>query len=365
MRKTGILTFAAAAALPLMASVSMQARTASPGPTSGQEEMPGQRYAVTDFSVNYLREKPDFTAELGNQLLMGTPVEITGREGYWIQVLSPDPYRAWCVDMGLTEMSEEEILAYVAAPKYICTAMYSRLMEAPDSNADQISDLVAGDLVLAAGQEKKHIRKGYIRVMTPSGIEGYAEAADIEKFDIWAGNADASAGNIISTARKFLGVPYLWGGTTVKGVDCSGFTRMVWFLNGVLLPRNATEQAKAGLEVKVDFSTDPASLDGTLPEDEMKEEMLRRIRNLQPGDLIFFGTPAPSPGITHTGIYLGDGRFIHASKKVRYSSLIPGDKDFYELSHKMICARRIIGQEDSGTDVTSMLKSPAYFPQRQ
>ena len=244
MRKTGILTFAAAAALPLMASVSMQARTASPGPTSGQEEMPGQRYAVTDFSVNYLREKPDFTAELGNQLLMGTPVEITDREGYWIQVLSPDPYRAWCVDMGLTEMSEEEILAYVAAPKYICTAMYSRLMEAPDSNADQISDLVAGDLVLAAGQGRKHVRKGYVRVMTPSGIEGYAEASDIEKFDIWAGNADASAGNIISTARKFLGVPYLWGGTSVKGVDCSGFTRMVWFLNGVLLPRNATDWRK-------------------------------------------------------------------------------------------------------------------------
>ena len=67
--------------------------------------------------------------------------------------------------------------------------------------------------------------------------------------------------------------------------------------------------------------------------------------------------------ITHVGIYLGEGRFIHASGKVRISSLLPDRDDYYELSYKMLCARRIIGEEDKGGGVVSMLKSPAYFRQ--
>ena len=67
--------------------------------------------------------------------------------------------------------------------------------------------------------------------------------------------------------------------------------------------------------------------------------------------------------ITHVGIYTGGGRFIHASGIVRWGSLIPGDKDYYDLSYKMIAARRVIGEEDSGSGVVRILHSPAYFPQ--
>lgn len=58
------------------------------------------RYAVVDISVNFLREAPDYTAELGTQALMGTVVEITGEEGYWRQVVTPEPYTAWCTELG-------------------------------------------------------------------------------------------------------------------------------------------------------------------------------------------------------------------------------------------------------------------------
>lgn len=360
------------------------------------------RYAVTDFSVNFLREEPDFTAELGNQLLMGTPVEITGEYSYWRQVQSPDPYKAWCLDMGLVEMDKDHLLAYIAAPKYICTAFYSSVLSAPDVKAEPVSDLVCGDLLLSCDpataiftatgsrtetdpeevrdndRDRKRTRnrtrkagKGYLEVWLPSGIHGYVKSSDMEPFSLWARTRTPDAGHILAQAARFAGVPYQWGGTSSKGVDCSGFTRMVWFMNGILLPRNASQQARCGEEVPVEMRTDSLALCGALPEHEMKEEMLRRTASLESGDLIFFGTPAPAgqgrhgegARISHVGIYIGGGRFIHASRKVRYSSLIPGDPDYYDLSWKMIAARRIIGQEDKGNGVISILSSPAYFIQ--
>lgn len=340
----------------------------------------GKRFAVTAISANCLREKPDFAAELGNQLLMGTPVTIADSSGYWRQVVSPDPYKAWCADKSLTEMDREGLERYIAAPKYIFTGWYGHLYDRPDEDSGRISDLVAGDLLTAinpagnngpaaSGIRKdrthKFIKKGkFIKVWLPSGKPGYVLKKNVEAFYQWAEKSGAEAAGIISTAEKFLGVPYLWGGTSVKGVDCSGFTRMVWFLNGVLLPRNASQQAVTGKEIPVNASEDSLSASGCLPEPEMKEEMLRRIALLEPGDLIFFGTKGKDRvRITHVGIYAGGGRFIHASGTVRWGSLIPGDEDYYDLSYKMIAARRVIGEEDSGSGVVSILHSPAYFPQ--
>lgn len=318
----------------------------------------GHRYAVTCFSANYLREKADFTAELGNQLLMGTPVEIIGEDGYWRQVISPEPYKAWCLDMGLAEMDSASLSAYLYAPKYICTAMYSRILASPDKGAKTVSDLVAGDLMLAetTGTGRKCTAKKYVKVRLASGIHGYVPKKDVEAFGTWAENASATADNIICTAEKFLGIPYFWGGTSVKGVDCSGLVRMVWFLNGVLLPRNASQQAKAGKDIPVNLQ--PQDSTDTSGGQSLKEMMLQRISSLEKGDLIFFGTGS---SISHVGIYIGNGRFIHASKTVRHNSLIPGEEDYYELSDRLVRARRVIGEEGNGNGVTRIMDSPAYF----
>ena len=73
--------------------------------------------------------------------------------------------------------------------------------------------------------------------------------------------------------------------------------------------------------------------------------MLKRTRNLQRGDLVFFGTPATEPEkkprISHVGIYLGNGKMIHSSHKVRINSLIPGEEDYYENSHRLVAAIRL------------------------
>ena len=336
------------------------------------------RYAVTTLSVNYMREEPDFTAELGNQALMGTPVKILEDSGYWRKIQSPDPYTAWCVDLGLKEMSADEIENYISAAKVICTADYSTVLNAlPASQRpkrksgedapEKICDIVAGDLLLATGKPAK----GFREVMLPSGETGYVPEEDTAIFSEWLASRDPSPDNIIGSAMNFIGVPYMWGGTSIKGVDCSGLTRMVWFMNGILLPRNASDQAKIGLPVEIaadtvrfPFGTEEGQADSP----EFREEMLRRISKLQKGDLIFFGTPAATDSdgntisgesISHVGIYTGGGKFIHASRLVRISSLIPGSPDYYELSGNMIKARRIAGS-GLAEGVEAIADSPAY-----
>ena len=76
-----------------------------------------RRMAVIEFSTSYLRLEPDYESPLETQELMGTVVEITGEHGYWMEIISPQPYKAWCTDQGLIEMSREQTEAYEAAPK--------------------------------------------------------------------------------------------------------------------------------------------------------------------------------------------------------------------------------------------------------
>lgn len=117
--------------------------------------------------------------------------------------------------------------------------------------------------------------------------------------------------SVIRTAKSLIGVPYVWGGTTPAGFDCSGFSQYVLSKNGISVPRTAAEQYKSGISVS--------------------------RSNLRVGDLVFFTTYKPGP--SHLGFYIGDGKFIHASssKGVTISSL---GSSYY--SSRYIGARRVI-----------------------
>lgn len=302
-----------------------------------------RRWAVVDFSANLMREEPDYAAENGDQALMGTVVEIIGEKSYWRQIISPEPYKAWVTAMGLVEMDEAALDAYLEAPKYICTAEVTHIFSEPSVKSERVSEFLMGNIVRKCLSDKgKPIKtKGFVKVMMPSGREGYVQACEVEDFAQWAQTRTVDAEHLFDVAWKFLGVPYMWGGTSIKNVDCSGFARSSYFMLGVLLPRNASQQVKVGGEVTPD------------------------MEHLQPGDLVFFGKEATAEKplkIRHVGIYIGDGRYIHSSQVVRISSLDPSSPDYAETP---IRARRIIGHVDDGTGVTSMLESPLYFKQKQ
>lgn len=320
-----------------------------------------KRMAVTALSENMMRLNPDYESPLETQALMGTIVEIIGEESYWRQVVTPEPYTAWCTNLGLVEMTAEQINEYKAAPKYICTVQHSGVYETPSVKSRRLSDLSMGNLLRIVYKEgkkvKPSVKKKWAEVMLPDGRKGWTPAADLKPFAEWAGKQKLTAENIVNTAMQFEGTPYLWGGASSKGLDCSGLVRLTFMMNGHLLPRNASQQVNHGREIimECDHSVTPDS-------DKLYQEMLKRTKNLQPGDLVFFGSPETfwsKEKITHVGIYIGNGRIIHASHKVRVNSLIPGQKDYYENSHRLLKARRFINWQGPG--MIPIIQSPAYF----
>ena len=320
-----------------------------------------KRMAVTALSENMMRLNPDYESPLETQALMGTIVEIIGEESYWRQVVTPEPYTAWCTNLGLVEMTAEQINEYKAAPKYICTVQHSGVYETPSLKSRRLSDLSMGNLLRIVYKEgkkvKPSVKKKWAEVMLPDGRKGWTPATDLKPFAEWAGKQKLTAENIVNTAMQFEGTPYLWGGASSKGLDCSGLVRLTFMMNGHLLPRNASQQVNHGREIimECDHNITPDS-------DKLYQEMLKRTKNLQPGDLVFFGSPETfwsKEKITHVGIYIGNGRIIHASHKVRVNSLIPGQKDYYENSHRLLKARRFINWQGPG--MIPIIQSPAYF----
>ncbi len=346
-----------------------------------------RKMAVVEFSADFMREKPDYAAELGNQALMGTVVEIVGREGYWVKIKSPDPYTAWVTDLGLVEMTGEEAEDYLAAPKYICTAVATHIFEEPSPDSRIVSEFILGDIVrvmfeskthadgrskeagearsvirkhstdgsaMASGEGRPVIRKHYAGVILPSGKTGYVPVEDVVRLESWASDREsrlkgeaAFRQDLVSTALRFLGVPYLWGGTSIKNVDCSGLSRSVYFANGLLLPRNASQQAVAGCDREIFNDSGDVDWSGLLP-----------------GDLVFWGkaaTDSTKARATHVGMYIGEGRFIHSAQVVRINSLDPSAPDYYD--RKPIGARNMVGGVDApDSGVTFIGSSPFYFP---
>ena len=293
--------------------------------------------AVITLSAGYLRANPDYEAPLETQILMGTPVAVVDSSSYWRKVVTPD-YTACINVLGLAPLPE----GYVAAPKYICTAEYSHVFAAPSLKAFRLSDLVLGDLLrIAMNQEGKPLqKKGFYGVILPSGAVGWVPRKALAEFSAWARSREADPQKIVSTALRFNGIPYLWGGNSVKGFDCSGLVKLTYFLNGLILPRNASQQVRLGTALDIS-----RVLDGD-------------FSTLAPGDLLFFGNHETGR-VSHVALYIGDGHIVHSSQIVRVNSLLRGEPDYYENAWKLLYGRRILGTKDA----VPLTESPYLFPQ--
>lgn len=289
------------------------------------KELEGYVKGVVTISVANLRSKPSHPAELVTQALLGTPLEVLkSTEDNWFLVQTPEGYLGWVDDGGVHLFTEKEMSDWTKADKLIYTDIYGFVMESEEPGAGTVSDITAGAILKIAGNGKKSYKVDF-----PDGRSGFVSKKSASPLKKWLKSLKRDPNEIIKTAKKFLGVPYLWGGTSPKGMDCSGFTKTVFFLNGVLLARDASQQELYGESVDVTNGYD----------------------NLKRGDLLFFG-PEPEPGkpqrITHVGIYIGDLEFIHAAGMVGINSFDPDSPIYSEYRTGMlVSAKRVLTSLDT------------------
>ena len=300
--------------------------------------------ALISVSVTDMKSAPDYQSETISQALMGTPVEVTGKEGYWYSIVTPEGYEGWTTELNLALVSEERFEQWKSTVRFIVTDYFAVVREAPHDSAQVISDCVMGD-IMELGEPGMYDTP-YVPVKLPDDRLGYVSAASVEMLEMWMRSVDSPSGeDIVRTARMFLGFPYLWGGLSPKGLDCSGLVRMSYFMNGLILLRDARQQIDTG--VTLDYSDIKA--------------------NLRAGDLVFFGRPADGQrprSVTHVGIYMEDGMMIHSSLRVRINSLFPGRDDSY-TGKRIVGAVRILGSQDTEPGIVSVLRHPWYFNQNR
>ena len=294
----------------------------------------GPQWAVVNSSSCFLRLKPDYESGNESQALMGTVLRVKGAERYWRKVDAPDYQNVWTTQLNLALMDEAGKDAWIAAPKYICNVEYTHLFAEPSATADRVCDFTLGDLV----RKGADTRQGWVQVYLPSGKACWARAYDVMDLDEWIRTREATPEKLVATARRFLGTPYMWGGASVKHFDCSGLVQFVYRQCGVVLLRNAREQIHTGEEIPYDFD------------------------KMQPGDLLYYGTPA-SPGkrmvVAHVAMFIGDKKIIHSSQVVRINSLVPGTDDYYD--RELLGVRRMLGRVDHDPGIRSVAARPWYY----
>lgn len=292
-------------------------------------------FAVASLSVANLRLKPGHTNEMVTQATLGTPLKVLMKRRGWYMVQTPDKYIAWTEGGGIQLMNKATAVQWQAAEKAIYVKPYGFAYAAENTDSQTISDLVYGD-VLAF--QKEH--DGFYETRFPDGRIAYVPSGDIVPYREWVASRNPTRENLVNASRQLMGVPYLWGGTSFKGVDCSGFTRTVYFMNGLVLPRDASQQVTIGQEV----------------------DTKNGWQNLQPGDLLFFGTPARDgrpERISHVGMWLGgaNDEFIQSSSRVQVSSFDPGAPNYDGGEHhRFIKAKRVTPK-----DVLYDLRNDSFY----
>lgn len=294
----------------------------------------GKTGGLITISVANLRSQPKHSAELSTQAMLGTPVEVLKKKDGWYYVQTPDKYLAW-VDGGGIELMEPKYLKnWMTTPKVIYTKTYGHSYTGPDEE-QPVSDLVAGNIL----EIIKNVDDYYI-VRYPDDRQAYISKNESEEYEKWLEKLSPSPDSLIATSQKLMGVPYLWGGTSTKGMDCSGFTKTIFFLNGTIIPRDASQQVHAGKAI----------------------DSVGDFGKLAKGDLLFFGrkaTDSTAEKVVHVGMWIGNNEFIHSSEMVRISSVDKAAKNFDEFNlNRYLRTQRILKEEDD--TILKLSQNPVF-----
>lgn len=248
------------------------------------------QYGICNLSIVPLRLEPDDTSELISQVLYGDFFKVLEQRKNWSKIrLKFDTYEGWIDNKQYKEIAHEAYTTLKQSPLRLSLD----LVEFVQDETDNLLTIPLGS--------------------TLNGLAILKHTHDGNSID-----SIQPKPHLIQTAFNYLNAPYLWGGKTPFGIDCSGFTQMVYKLNGYTLFRDASQQATQG-------------------------EALSFIEESEPGDLAFFDNTEGK--ITHVGIIMDDNYIIHAHGKVRIDRL-----DHYGIycmerklhTHKLRVIKKII-----------------------
>ena len=248
---------------------------------------PAPREAVVTVTVLNMYAAADENVDVVSQATLGQVVEVLETSGAFVRVRTPDHYAGWLLRTAIIPYPDTDAPRYARSGRVVeVTSLMANVYRDPDvTTARPKAQAPLATRLEVAGDGPT---ERWLAVRLPAGDMGYVQKGDVRAADDPAApRRRGSREDLVATARRFLGVPYLWGGMTAQGIDCSGLASRAYHANGIDLPRDADQQF-----------ADPGAVPVERPD-------------LRPGDLLFFGKDAAN--VTHVGLYLGDGRFINAT----------------------------------------------------
>lgn len=261
----------------------------------------GISHAVVVRPVANLYSRPNEDADVVSQAIYGANLGILERQSAWARVRTPDDYSGW---MPLASLSTGITYADRGRVAQV-DSLFAHVYREPDVTRHAPLLTVPFETRLEAAAEPDN---GWVRVRLPDDRSGWVQRGDVV-FDPQPLSVEAA----IELGKRFLGLPYTWGGTSSFGYDCSGFMQMLYRHRGISLPRDAAPQAGSSALAAVERG------------------------DLRPGDLLYFGSSAAH--ITHTGMYIGGGQFLSATTYERPAVRIDNLKDAHWAGLLVACRR--------------------------
>ncbi|HBY63232.1 MAG TPA: glycoside hydrolase [Solibacterales bacterium] len=241
---------------------------------------------VVSRPVSNLYSGPSRDADVVTQAIYSTAVTVLEERGHWLRVRTPDEYAGWIESDAVRRLREAERAFATAGRVAEVGSLFAHLYREPSVTKHEPVLTVPFETRLEVVAEPEREGGRWIQVRLIDDRPAWVQRGDVV-FEPGRQSIDET----ITLARRFLGLPYTWGGTSSFGYDCSGFTQMLCRRRGIGLPRDAKPQANW--------------------------DQARRIERseLRAGDLVYFGPSLEK--INHTGYYIGNGEFIHATTNGR------------------------------------------------
>ena len=262
--------------------------------------------ALVTKPVVDLHAATDVRSERVTQAILGTPLMVAKSKRTWLRVTTPDAYRGW-IEASATRRLKFHEPRYASKGQIALVTSNVAIIYLERFREPRESITVTVDAKLELVSEQNH----RFKVRLPDARLGWVRREDVTVRTAGFSYPVTSRKKVVEVGKRFLGVPYLWGGTTPLGFDCSGFVQLICKMNGINLPRDTDMQFMVSRPIET--------------------------KDLQPADLLFFSNM--DSGITHVGIYIGGGEFIHASGKGSGVTITSLSDPYYQSV--LVGARRV------------------------